>query len=111
MAELGMLDMMKQARNLQKEMGRMQERAEKQRATADAGGGMVTVTVNGRMQLLELKIEDSLAGSGDARMMEDLVLAAVNEALRKVQAALAEEMEKVTGGLNIPGLNIPGLKG
>jgi len=71
---------------------------------ASAGGGMVTAKVSGKLQVLAVKIDPEILGSGDREMLQDLVVAAVNEALRQAQAMMSEEMSKLTGGLRIPGL-------
>jgi DNA-binding YbaB/EbfC family protein len=101
----GMLgDMMKQAKKLQQEMGRIQEETKKQTVEASAGGGMVTVTANGAMEILSIKIEKEVVNPDDTEMLQDLIIAASNEALRRAQQMVNEEMGKVTGGLNIPGM-------
>ena len=98
-------------RNIQQMMGQVkkmqaeiQQQLEALRVEASAGGGMVKVTMNGSKLLLSIKIEAEAAKSGDIEMLEDLVKAAVNEATRKVDAALAEKLGGLAGGLNIPGL-------
>jgi len=96
--------MMKQAQLMQQKMERMQQELETRQVEASAGGGMVTAVVNGRQQLVDLKIEASVVDPEDVEMLQDLVLAAVNEALKKSQDMAQQEMSKVTGGLNIPGL-------
>ena len=72
---------------------------------------MVTATVNGRQQVVELKIEPDVVNPDDVEMLQDLVIAAVNEGIKRSQEMAAQEMQKLTGGLNIPGLNVPGLFG
>jgi nucleoid-associated protein EbfC len=96
--------MMKQAQDLQARMARIQEEAAEKTIEASSGGGMVTVVVNGRQQVLSIKIDTEVVNSEDVDMLQDLVLAAVNEGLRKSQEAMADEMKGLTGGLNIPGL-------
>jgi hypothetical protein len=71
---------------------------------ASSGGGMVTVTANGRQEVLSVKIEPEVVNPDDVEMLQDLIQAAVNDALRKAQELVAQEMSKVTGGLKIPGL-------
>jgi DNA-binding YbaB/EbfC family protein len=93
---------MKRAQELQSRMSDMQAALEQLRTTGTAGGGMVTVEVSGKLQLLSVKIEPTLLTSGDAEMVEDLVLAATNQALDKARAAAAEQMSQVTGGLELP---------
>ena len=100
----GLGNIMKQAQLMQQKMARMQEELEAREVEATAGGGMVTAVVNGKQQLLSLKIEKSVVDPEDVEMLQDLVLAAVNEAIKKSQAMMQEEMAKVTGGFNIPGL-------
>lgn len=104
MSQPSMMDMMKQARDLQKKMKKIQKKVESAEITATAGGGMVTVVVNGSLEVKKLSLEDSLVAGGDARMIEDLVLSAVNAAIKKAQDMMAEEMKDATGGMNIPGL-------
>lgn len=101
---LGLGNILKQAQELQDRLARVQDEAAVRTVDASAGGGMVRATVNGRLELLQLRIDPSLLQSGDAQMLEDLVVAAVNQALRAAQQQMAEEMSKLTGGLKIPGL-------
>jgi len=96
--------MMKQAQELQAKMAKLQEEAAEKTIEASSGGGMVTVVVNGRQQVLSIKIDPEVVKAEDVDMLQDLVLAAVNEGLRKSQEAMADEMKGLTGGLNIPGL-------
>jgi hypothetical protein len=100
----GLGNIMKQAQLMQQKMERMQAELETRQVEASAGGGMVTATVNGRQQLVDLKIEASVVDPEDVEMLQDLVLAAVNEALKKSQDMVQAEMSKLTGGMNIPGL-------
>jgi hypothetical protein len=95
---------MKQAQKIQSEMARVQEELSRKTVEASAGGGMVTVVANGKQEIISVKIEPEVVTSGDIEMIQDLVLAAVNEALKKSQEMIAEEMRKITGELNIPGL-------
>ncbi len=104
MPEPGLLDMVKQARDLQKKMSKVQKRIAKTEITANAGGGMVTAVVNGNLEVKRISIEPDLIGGGDVRMIEDLVRSALNAAIKKAQDLMAEEMKQVTGGMNIPGL-------
>ncbi len=99
-----MTDILKQAQALQSKLAELQSEAERKSVEASAGGGMVTVTVNGKLQILSLRIEPQMFAGGDREMLEDLVTAAVNEAIRKAQQMMAEAMSRVTGGLKIPGL-------
>jgi len=100
----GLGNLMKQAQMVQQKMGRVQEEMEGRQVEATAGGGMVTATVNGRQKLLSLKIDPQVVDSDDVEMLQDLILAAVNEAINKSQKMMQEEMAKLTGGFNIPGM-------
>lgn len=97
-------DIMREAQKLQAEMQRMQEEAKKKTVEASAGGGMVTVVANGANELVSIKIEKDVVNPDDVEMLQDLILAASNEALRRAQQMVSEEMSKLTGGLQIPGL-------
>jgi len=102
---LGGLDtIMKQAQELQERLGRIQEDAAARTAEGSAGGGMVTAVVSGRLEVVSLRIDPSVLASGDLDMLQDLVVAAVNQGIRAAQAMMADEMKKLTGGLKIPGL-------
>ncbi len=100
----GLGNIMKQAQMMQQKMARMQQELEGREVEATAGGGMVTAVVNGKQQVLSLKIEKSVVDPEDVEMLQDLVIAAVNEAVKKSQAMMQEEMSKITGGLNLPGM-------
>jgi len=97
-------NIMKQAKKLQERMGQLQAEMEQKTVTATSGGGMVTVTVSGKGELVSLKIERDVVNAEDVEMLQDLILAAVNEGVRKAQEMAQSEMAKITGGLNIPGL-------
>lgn len=97
-------DMMKQAQEVQQKLARIQEEVAKKTVEATAGGGMVTVVANGKQEIVSIKIERDVVNPEEIEMLQDLVTAAVNEAHRKAQALLADEMKAVTGGLQIPGL-------
>ena len=99
-----MNQMMKQAQKRQEQMLKMQEELEEKMYTATSGGGAVAVTVNGKKEIDELVIKPEAVDPDDVEMLEDLVIAAVNEALRMADESSASEMSKLTGGLNIPGL-------
>ncbi len=101
----GLLQLLGQAKTIQEKMAKVQQELRKKTVEATAGGGMVTVKVNGQGQVLSIKIEPEVVDSKDVEMLEDLVLAAVNEGLRKARELMAEEMGKIAGGLNIPGLS------
>ena len=100
----GLGNIMKQAQQMQAKMARVQQELETKEVEATAGGGMVTARANGKQQLLDLKIEKDVVDPEDIEMLQDLVLAAVNEALKKSQEMIQSEMSKVTGGINIPGM-------
>jgi DNA-binding YbaB/EbfC family protein len=100
----GLAQIMKQAQMMQQKMARLQEEAAQKTAEASVGGGVVTAVVNGKNQLLSLTIKKEVVDPEDVEMLQDLVVSAVNEALKQVQNELASEMNKITGGLNIPGL-------
>jgi DNA-binding YbaB/EbfC family protein len=97
-------NIMKQAQAMQAQMAKIQEQAAARQVSGTAGGGMVTVTANGAMDVVAVKIDPEVVKSGDVEMLQDLVLAAANDALHKSRDMMAEEMKAVTGGLNIPGL-------
>ena len=96
--------LLKQAQEMHKKISALQEEMRQRTVEATAGGGMVTVTANGKNEVLSVKIDPEVVNRDDVEMLEDLVLAAVNEALRRVQEMTAEEMRKLTGGIQIPGL-------
>ena len=100
----GLGNIMKQAQQMQAKMGRVQQELEKREIEATAGGGMVTAKVNGKQELLSLQIEKDVVDPEDVELLQDLVMAAVNEAIKQSQKMIQEEMGKVTGGMNIPGL-------
>ncbi len=102
MANLG--DLMKQAQQLQTKLARIQEEAVAKTVEASAGGSMVVAVVNGRLEVVSLRIDPTVLAAGDAEMLQDLVIAAVNEGIRKAQKMMTDEMGKLTGGLKIPGL-------
>lgn len=99
--------MMKQVQKMQAEMVRVQEELGSKTVDATAGGGMVTVVANGHQEIVSVTIDPEAVDPEDVEMLQDMVMAAVNEALRASKEMAADEMAKVTGGLNIPGL--PGL--
>ena len=100
----GLASIMKQAQMIQQKMARLQEEAAQKTAEASAGGGAVAVVVNGKNEIISLSIKKEAVDPNDVEMLQDLVTAAVNEALKKVHAELSGEMSKITGGMNIPGL-------
>ena len=100
----GMGNMMKQAQKLQAKMLRMQEELADKTVEATAGGGMIKAVANGRQQILSIHIEKEVVDPDDVEMLQDLILAAVNDALAKSQEMVSGEMSKLTGGLKIPGM-------
>lgn len=100
----GMGNMLKQAQKLQSKMLKLQEELAEKTLETTAGGGMVKVVANGKQQLVSLQIEKEVVDPEDVEMLQDLILAAVNDALTKSQEMVSEEMGKLTGGMNIPGL-------
>jgi hypothetical protein len=96
--------MMKQAKQVQEQIIKMQEELKQREIEATAGGGAITVRVNGKQELLSIKISPEVVDSEDIEMLEDLVMAAVNEGIRQSQEMVSTEMAKITGGFNIPGL-------
>jgi len=99
-------DFVRQAQVFQERLAKLQEEAGQKTVEATAGGGMVVVRANGRGELLEVKVDPEVVRSGDVEMLGDLVVAAVNEAIKKGRAQLEESVQSMTGGL---GLNLPGL--
>ncbi|NWF51622.1 MAG: YbaB/EbfC family nucleoid-associated protein [Nitrospirae bacterium] len=97
-------NIMREAQKLQAEMIKMQEEAKTKTVEATVGGGMVTAIANGGGEIVSLKIEKEVVNPEDIEMLQDLVVAAVNEALRRAQEMVNTEMSKLTGGLQIPGL-------
>jgi DNA-binding YbaB/EbfC family protein len=100
----GLGGMLKQAQKIQAQLAKIQEEMAEKTIEASSGGGMVTVVVNGKQEVISLKIEREVIDPDDVDMLQDLVLTAVNEGMRKSQEMVAEEMKKLTGGLSIPGL-------
>jgi nucleoid-associated protein EbfC len=100
----GMGNLLKQAQEMQARMAKIQEELGQKTVEGSAGGGMVQVTVNGQFNLVAVKIEPSVINSSEKEMLEDLILAAVNDGMRKARDLVSTEMGKITGGLKIPGL-------
>ena len=100
--------MMKQAKEMQEKMGEIQARIEETEVTGEAGGGMVQVTLNGKGAMRRLRLDPNLVSGDDVEVMEDLIVAAHNDAKTKVEALIQQEMGQLTGGLNLPaGFNLP----
>ena len=96
------MNMIKKAQKMQEDMQKMQEELENATYTATAGGGVVTATVSGKREVTALEIDPEAVDPEDVEMLQDMVLAAVNEALRNAETAAAEGMQRITGGLNLP---------
>lgn len=105
----GLGNLVKQAQKLTAEMARVQEELGKKTVEASAGGGMVTVVANGQQEIVSVKIDPEVVDREEVEMLQDLIFAATNEALRKARDMISEEMAKITSGLPIAGLKIPGL--
>ena len=101
---MNQMAMMKQAQKMQQELRRMQEEQETRVYTASAGGGMVSAAVNGKHEVVDLKINPEAVDPDDVEMLQDMVMAAVNEAMRTADAEAANNMSRLTGGLNLGGL-------
>ncbi len=100
----GMGKMMKQAQQLQSRMMKLQEELAEKTVETTSGGGMVKVVANGKQQVVSIQIEKEVVDPDDLEMLQDLILAAINDALTKSQEMVSGEMSKLTGGMNIPGL-------
>jgi DNA-binding YbaB/EbfC family protein len=97
-------NIMREAQKMQAEMAKVQEEAKKKTVEATAGGGMVTAVANGAGELVSIKIEKDVVDPEDIEMLQDLILAASNEAIRRAQEQMNEEISKLTGGMQMPGL-------
>ena len=104
MGGMNQMQMMKQAQKMQPEMLKMQQEMETKEYEATAGGGVVTAVANGKHELLRITIDPEAVDPDDVEMLQDMVVAAANEALRKAEAEQAANMSKLTGGLNLGGL-------
>jgi DNA-binding YbaB/EbfC family protein len=102
---MDMSSIMQQAQQMQQNMARIQEELGRKQVTGSAGGGMVTVTANGKSEILSIVIERAVIVESEAEMLQDLIVAATNDALRKAREMGKAEMGKLTGGLNLPGLS------
>ena len=100
----GIGNLFKQAQEIQARLAQVQEDLGRKTVDASSGGGMVQVTVNGHLVLSAIKVDSSVVNPAEKEMLEDLILAAVNEGLRRARDMVSEEMSKVTGGFKIPGL-------
>ena len=99
-------NIMKQAKKMQEKIGRLQAELETKTIEAQSGGSMVRVIVNGKFEVVSLKIEKDVVNPEDIEMLQDLITAAVNEGIRKSQEMASSEMAKITGGLGIPGMGM-----
>ncbi len=100
----GMDNMLKQAQKLQSKIFKLQEELADRTVETTVGGGMVKAVANGKQELVSIKIEPEVVDPNDVQMLEDLIVAAVSDALKKAQEMVTEEMTKLTGGFNIPGM-------
>lgn len=99
-----MNNLMKQAKKMQDQMMKIQEELEEKTVEASAGGGMVTVIANGKKEIMEISIDPEVIDPDDVEMLQDLIMAAINEALRQADEMVQSEMGKLTGGMGIPGM-------
>ncbi|MBC8208849.1 MAG: YbaB/EbfC family nucleoid-associated protein [Desulfobulbaceae bacterium] len=102
---MDMSSLMQQAQQIQQNMAKVQEELAKKTVTGTAGGGMVTVTVNGKSEVLSVVLEKTVIDPNEAEMLQDLITAATNDALRRAKEMGKSELGKLTGGMNIPGLS------
>ena len=96
--------MLKQAQKMQEDMAAMQEELEQREYEVAAGGGVITVKINGKNEVLSVKIDPEAVDPDDVDTLEDLIVAAVNEAIKTVESASTQEMSKITGGMSLPGM-------
>jgi nucleoid-associated protein EbfC len=107
MGKGGLGDMMKQVQQMQEKMAQIQQELESAQVEGSAGGGVVKVVTNGKNEIIKITIDPEVVNKDDVEMLQDLVLAAVNQAHEKAQELQAQRMSSLTGGLNIPGLSLP----
>ena len=100
-----MQSMLKQAQKMQEDMAAKQAELEAREYEIQAGGGVVNVKINGKKEILSVKLAEEIVDPDDIETLEDLIVAGVNEAIKKVEADASAEMSKLTGGMNIPGMN------
>ena len=101
---MDMSEIMRKAQDFQQKMSQMQNELAGRTVTASVGGGMVSVTINGKIELLSIQIDKEVINPEDQAMLQDLIISAVNEGIKKAQDLAQSEMRKLTGGINIPGL-------
>ncbi|NLF45175.1 MAG: YbaB/EbfC family nucleoid-associated protein [Syntrophomonadaceae bacterium] len=99
-----MSKMLKQAKQMQEQIAKMQEELEQKEIESSSGGGAITVTITGKQMITALKINPDAVDLEDIELLEDMIMAAINEGIRKSQEMVSTEMARITGGLNIPGL-------
>lgn len=99
-----MQSMLKQAQKMQEDMAQKQEELEAREYDISAGGGVVNVKINGKKEILAVRLSPEIVDPDDIETLEDLIVAAINEAIKKVEAVSAEEMQQITGALNLPGM-------
>ncbi|NQS90068.1 YbaB/EbfC family nucleoid-associated protein [Patescibacteria group bacterium] len=107
----GIAKLLKDFQKIQGEIKKLQGELSKQVVTGSGGGGMVEVTANGRFEVIDIKIEKKLIQGRDVQMLEDLIVAAVNDAMKKAQGLIKDKIGQFTGGLSIPEMGIPGMFG
>ncbi len=100
----GFGNILKQAQQMHAKIAQLQEEMAGKTVEASSGGGMVNVVINGKQEILSIRVDSEVVNREDIEMLQDLIVAAVNEAIRKSQEMMTEEMKKITGGLNIPGM-------
>jgi len=100
-------NMMKQVQQMQAKMAEIQAELEQMEVEGTSGGGMVKVIVNGKQEIISIAIDPEVVDKDEIEMLQDLIVAAINQAKEKAQAIQAEQMSAITGGLNLPGLNLP----
>jgi len=103
---MGMQEIMRQAQQMQKKIAQIQEEMANRTVSASSGGGMVTVTASGSQEVTDIQIDPTVVDPDDVGMLQDLVVAATNEALKKSREMMEEEMSKVTGGVKLPGMGM-----
>ena len=100
----GLGNILKQAQEMHSKISQLQEEMAGKKVESSSGGGMVSVVINGKQEVLSLRIDPEVVSRDDVEMLQDLIRAAVNEAIRKSQEMMSEEMKKITGGMGLPGL-------
>ncbi len=108
---MDMAKLLRQFQRMQGDMKKIQKEIAKEKVIGSSGGGMVEITISGKLEAVDIKIEKKLMEEKDVEMLEDLILAAVNKALLKAQQLTKERMGRLAGGLNVPGMDIPGMLG